>query len=282
MTEEIRKINGVEICTEPFGSSANPCILLIMGASASMTWWDREFCARLAANRRYVLRYDNRDVGKSTCYPPGEIPYSIHDLVDDAIGVLDSFGIEKAHFVGMSLGGMIAQVAALKDPSRVWSITAIASGIFDDRPDLPPIGESILSYHARAAEVDWGNEQSVQEYLVGGWKLLNGTRHVFNEHRAGELATEEIHRANSLLSMFNHARLTGAEELYGKVNTLRISLLVIHGTEDPVLPLPHGKALADAVPNSRLVILEGGGHEIHENDWELVISAIVDHTNAHS
>jgi pimeloyl-ACP methyl ester carboxylesterase len=83
------------------------------------------------------------------------------------------------------------------------------------------------------------------------------------------------------MSMFNHARLTGGEELYGKVNKLRLPALVIHGTEDPVLPYPHGKALADAIPGARLVTLEGAGHEIHKNDWDLVISEMVVHTEQH-
>jgi len=278
MGEEVRQINGVEICTESFGSLSDPCILLIMGASASMVWWDKEFCVRLAEKGRFVIRFDNRDVGRSTCYPPGEIHYSIHDLVDDAVAVLDSYGVEKAHFVGMSLGGMIAQVAALKYPDRVLSITAIASGVFADRPDLPPIDEKIMAYHARASEVDWENDRSVEQYLVGGWKLLNGSRHAFDEEQAKLLAGEEMRRANSLISMFNHARLGGGEELYGKVNNLSIPALVIHGTEDPVLPYPHAKALADAIPRARLVTLEGAGHEIHKNDWDLMISEISAHT----
>jgi pimeloyl-ACP methyl ester carboxylesterase len=115
--------------------------------------------------------------------------------------------------------------------------------------------------------------------LVGGWKLLNGTRHAFDEEQAMALAGEEIHRANSLISMFNHVQITGGEELYGKVNNLRIPVLVIHSTEDPILPYPHWKVLADAVPHARLVTLEGAGHEIHKNDWELVISEISAHTD---
>jgi len=278
MGEEVRNINGVEICTESFGSPDGPCILLVMGAMASMVWWDTEFCNRLAKQGRFVIRFDNRDVGRSTCYPPGEIHYSLPDLVDDAVAVLDSYGVEKAHIVGMSLGGMIAQVAALKYPNRVLSITAIGSGIFEDRPDLPPIDEEIMAYHARAAELDWGNEESIKQYLVGGWELLNGSRHPFDEEQAKALAGEEIRRANSLISMFNHARITGGEEYYGKVNNLRVPTLVIHGTEDPVLPYPHAKAISDAIPGARLVTLEGAGHEIHKNDWDLVISQISAHT----
>jgi pimeloyl-ACP methyl ester carboxylesterase len=278
MSEEIRKINGVEICTERFGAPTDPCILLIMGASASMVWWDKDFCIRLAETGRFVIRFDNRDVGRSTCYPPGEIHYSVHELVDDAVAVLDSYGMEKAHFVGMSLGGMIAQVAAVKYPNRVLSITAIASGIFAERPDLPPIEEKILTYHAKASEVDWEDKPSVEQYLVGGWKLLNGSRHPFNEEQAKRLAREEMNRANSLLSMFNHALLRGGEELSEEVSHLRIPTLVIHGTEDPVLPIPHAQALADAIPNARLVTVEGAGHEIHKDDWELVIAEISAHT----
>lgn len=162
---------------------------------------DKEFCLRLSKKGRFVIRFDNRDVGRSICYPPGEIRYSIHDLADDAVGVLDSYGIEKAHFLVMSLGGMIAQVAALKYPKHVSSITAIASGIFADRPDLPPIKARIVEYHTRAEEVDWENEQSVTEYLVGGWKLLNGTRYAFNEEQAIALAGKEIRRAKNSISM---------------------------------------------------------------------------------
>jgi pimeloyl-ACP methyl ester carboxylesterase len=278
MSEEIRSINGVEICTESFGSPGDPCILLIMGAMASMVWWDREFCGRLAQTGRFVIRFDNRDVGRSTCYPPGEIHYSLNDLVDDAVAVLDSYRVEAAHFVGMSLGGMIAQIAALKYPDRVLSITAIASGIFADRPDMPPIEEKILNYQARAAEVDWEDRPSIEQYLVGGWQLLNGSRHPFDEEQARALAREEISRANCLPSMFNHALLTGGEEYYDKVNQLRVPALVIHGTEDPVLPFPHAQALAEAIAQARLITLEGAGHEIHKADWDLVVSEIFSHT----
>jgi pimeloyl-ACP methyl ester carboxylesterase len=278
MTEEIRRINGVDLCTEGFGSPSDPCILLIMGAMASMTWWDREFCGRLAAKGRFVLRYDHRDVGRSTWYPPGEIRYTVPDMADDAVGVLDSRGIGRAHFVGMSLGGMIAQVAALRRPERVASITAIASGVWDDRPELPAVREDILAYHAGASNLDPRDEEGIVRFMVGGWRLLNGPRHPFDEERAAALAREEIRRAGNLVSMFNHALLRGGEDLYGKVGALRVPVLVIHGTEDPVLPLAHGKALADAVPHARLVTLEGAGHEIHRNDWDAIIANIVAHT----
>ncbi|MED2497904.1 alpha/beta hydrolase, partial [Bacillus thuringiensis] len=130
MTEKIIKINEIDICTESFGDSADPAVLLIMGAMCSMVYWDEEFCQQLADTGRYVIRYDNRDVGRSTTYKPGSSHYTVVDMADDAIGVLDAYHIDEAHIVGMSLGGMIAQIVALRNPQRVLSITLIASGIF--------------------------------------------------------------------------------------------------------------------------------------------------------
>lgn len=277
MREEIRSIRGIDICVESFGAASDPCVLLIMGAMASMLWWDEAFCRALAERRLFVVRYDNRDVGRSSGGAPGELGYGVDDMVGDAMGVLDSFGIERAHLVGMSLGGMIAQVAALRFRERVASITAIASGIWDDRPDLPGIHPSIIAYHQRAAGVDWSDERSVCDYLVGGWRLLCGTRHPFDRERARELATAELRRARSLPSMFNHARLAGAEDLNGRAPEIIAPTLVIHGTEDPVLPYPHAVALAEAIPAARLVTLKGAGHEIHRADWPLIIEEIEAH-----
>lgn len=279
MSEEIRRINGVEICTESFGLPDSPCILLIMGAMASMVWWDKEFCQQLAKQGRFVIRYDNRDVGRSICYPPGEIHYSIHDLVDDSVAVLDSYHIEKAHFVGMSFGGRISQMAALKYPNRVRSITAIASAILTYRPDLASLDDRrILAHHNKSKEVDWENVESVKEYLVDFLKLFNGTRHPFDREQALTLAEEEIRRAKSLMSMFNHDLIRGGEELYGDLSKLCIPVLAIHGTEDTVVPYSHAQALTEAIPGTRLVTLEGAGHEIHKKDWDLVISEISVHT----
>ncbi|MGE5499556.1 MAG: alpha/beta fold hydrolase [Syntrophothermus sp.] len=110
--EIIIKTDKIEICAECFGNPAEPAVLLIMGAMASMIWWNEEFCRKLADSGRFVIRYDNRDVGRSTSYEPGKPEYGVEDMNDDAIRVLDYFNIEKADFVGMSLGGMIAQLAA--------------------------------------------------------------------------------------------------------------------------------------------------------------------------
>lgn len=276
--ETIIKTDSIEICTECFGNPAQPAVLLIMGAMASMVWWDEEFCQRLADSGRFVIRYDNRDVGMSTSYEPGKPEYSVEDMEDDAIRVLNYFNIDKANFVGMSLGGMIAQLAALRNPDRVTTITMISSSVWDNRPDLPQIDQKILDYHASGAAVNWSDEQSVIKYMAEGWRLLNGSKHPFDEERAYKLAEKEVKRARNLLSMFNHALLKGGESFYGKEKEIKVPALIIHGTEDPVLPVQHGEALAMSIPGSKLVLLEGIGHEIPYLEWNTIIGAVIAHT----
>lgn len=130
MSEQILKINKVDICTESFGNPEDPAVLLIMGAMSSLDWWDDDFCLRLADSGRFVIRYDHRDLGRSTVYEPGTSNYTITDLADDAAGVLDAYSIERASIVGMSLGGMIGQILALRYPERVNTLTLIASSVF--------------------------------------------------------------------------------------------------------------------------------------------------------
>lgn len=270
---------GVEICTETFGYKSDPPLLLIMGASASMLWWPEGLCRRLADAGRFVIRYDNRDTGRSVTYPPGKPGYTVDDMVDDAARVLDSYAVDRAHFVGMSLGGMIAQLAALKHRDRVATLTLIASSIFGPpNPDLPVISDKILAYHQSAASLDWSNEQAVVDYMTAGWRLLSGSAHPFDEPAIREIATAEVRRAKSLPSMFNHALLKGGERWHGRIGEIKVPTLVIHGTEDPVLPYPHGLALAKAIRGAKLLTLEGTGHELHRADWDTMVSAILAHT----
>jgi pimeloyl-ACP methyl ester carboxylesterase len=282
MNEKIIKINEIDICTESFGNSEDPAVLLIMGAMCSMVYWDEEFCQQLADTGRYVIRYDNRDVGRSTTYEPGSSHYTVVDMADDAVGVLDAYHIDEAHIVGMSLGGMIAQIIALRNPQRVLSITLIASGIFgseDNNRNLPPIDEKILAYHANGAKLNWSDEESVANYLVAGSALLCGSKNKFDEKRTYKQVEKEIKRANNLLSSFNHSLLKGDDSYEGKLKGINIPTLVIHGTEDTVLPYEHGLALVNEIPHALLLPLEGSGHEIHCDDWVHIINAISNHTS---
>ena len=125
--ERIVQANGVGLCIEAFGDPADPAILLISGATASMDWWEDEFCERLAAGPRFVVRYDNRDSGRSVAYEPGEPLYTGSDLVADAVGLLDTLGLARVHLVGISMGGGIAQHVALDHADRVASLTLIST-----------------------------------------------------------------------------------------------------------------------------------------------------------
>jgi pimeloyl-ACP methyl ester carboxylesterase len=275
MNEEIIKIDNVEICTESFGNPKNPAVLLIMGAMSSLDWWDEDFCLRLAEHERFVIRYDHRDLGRSTTYPPGTSNYTITDMADDAIGVLDAYSIDKAHIVGMSLGGMIGQILALRYPDRIDSLTLIASSVFGTEAEkLPPMDQRILDYHTKSASIDWSNQEETVPYLAGGWKILSGTK-PYEEKRMYKLAEREAARAKQLPSRFNHALLQGGGQYYDRLSEITIPTLIIHGTEDPALPYEHGLALAKAIAHANLIALERTGHEVHSEDWEQIIKSIV-------
>jgi pimeloyl-ACP methyl ester carboxylesterase len=156
MKEKIVKKNGIRLFTESFGCEKDPAILLIAGATVSMLYWDAEFCQKLSEKGFFVIRYDNRDVGKSTNYEPGSTPYDIVDLTHDAISILDGYKIVKANFVGISLGGLISQIASIKYADRVSSITLISSGPWGDSdPTIPEMDTRILDFHGKAETVDW-------------------------------------------------------------------------------------------------------------------------------
>lgn len=274
-------INGVCLHCESFGSPTDPPVLLIMGAMSSAVWWPEEFCHRLADVGRYVIRYDHRDTGRSTSYAPGDSCYSVEDLADDAVRVLDGYGVDSAHLVGMSLGGFLSQLIALKHPGRVRSLTLIASERLDDTdPEMPPMHPSILEYHQRASGLDWADRETVVDYQVGAWRLLSGSAHKFDEAAIREMAGADFDRTPSLLTAFNHASLTGGDEWFGRLDEISVPALIIHGREDPVLPYAHGLALKAAIRNSTLLTLVGSGHELHRGDWSVIVRAIERHTTS--
>ncbi|MCP1308977.1 alpha/beta fold hydrolase [Paenibacillus tyrfis] len=276
MNEQMLRVDGIELCTESFGNPNAPAVLLIMGATASMIWWEDEFCQRLADQGRYVIRYDNRDVGRSTTYEPGQPGYTLEDMADDAIRVLEGYGISQAHFVGMSLGGLLTMLAAVRHPQKVLTATLVMTSAF--APGLPPMEEKVEAFFAAAANVDLTNEQAAVDQTVEKWKILKGSKHPCDEERIRRLAIQEVRRASRLSSMFNHGLLTGGESDIARVHEIEAPALVIHGTEDPILPYEHGVALANQIPGAVLLTLEGTGHELHRDDWERMIDAIINHT----
>jgi pimeloyl-ACP methyl ester carboxylesterase len=269
----------VEICSETFGRRGDPAVLLIMGAMASMLWWPDEFCRRLAAAGRFVIRYDNRDTGRSTGYEPGTAGYTGDDLAADAVAVLDEHGVERAHVVGMSMGGGVAQVVALAYPDRVASVTAISSSpIGEQHGDLPGPTAEYMEHAAAFEDLDWSDTQAVANLIVEDARQLAGTRHPFDEAAARELVTRDLERAIDPARLANHGSVGDGGPKAGRLDEVAAPFLVIHGTADPLFPYPHGVALAEAVPGSTLVTIDGGGHELHEADWDQILDAITRHT----
>src|SRR3954471_24143429 len=158
MSERMIELGGVELCTETFGASDDPAVLLIMGSGASMLWWDDAFCAALAAGRRFVVRYDHRDTGRSTACPPGRPNYSGADLVADAARVLDGHGIARAHVVGGSMGGALAHLPLLDPPGRLPPLVWRSRPRGGPAAPLPPIGDAYAAFLA-GATVDWSDRR---------------------------------------------------------------------------------------------------------------------------
>src|ERR687885_217613 len=175
MTERMIDVDGVRLCTETFSAPGDPPVLLIMGSAASMLWWDDALCAALAAGGRFVVRLGPRDTGRSAACPPGRPDYGGPDLVADAARVLDGHAIARAHVVGASMGGALAQLLALDFPDRVASLVLMDTSPAGPGDDLPGIAESYAAFLA-AARVDWSDPRSVVEHRVADVRALIGER----------------------------------------------------------------------------------------------------------
>ena len=264
----------VELSTQGFGDPSDPALLLIMGATASMLWWPDQFCEVLADCGVFVIRYDNRDTGKSTTGPSGTPGYTTDDMAEDAVAVLDGYRVTKAHIVGMSLGGMIAQLVALKSPERVLSLTAISSSAFDEHgDDLPPMSPSFTAHFAKLETLDWKDRDAVVAFQVESARLSSNGDDRFDEADATTRGEQEFDRARNPRSAMNHAQLTGGEAWVGRLGQISVPALVIHGAKDPILSLEAGRRLAAGLPDARLVVLESG-HELNRAEWRPVIAAI--------
>jgi len=270
--------NGVELCTEPFGDPADPPILLVMGIGGSMLWWDEGFCRMLADGRRFVIRYDHRDTGRSVTYEPGQPGYTGDDLLADAVGLLDAYEIPAAHLVGVSAGGAFAQLVALDFPDRVLSLVLVStSPALAVERRLPPPTERFRNF-MEAVEVDWSVPAAVSAYLVDYLRVLTGGQRPFDETAARELADHEIRRASNFAAAQNHDALADEGRAREPLSSIEVPTLVVHGTADPMFPIEHGEALAEEIPNARLLPLEGAGHGVDRADWETIVRAILERT----
>jgi pimeloyl-ACP methyl ester carboxylesterase len=277
--DEIVNANGVELCVDSFGDPDDPAVLLIMGSSASLDWWEAEFCERLAAGRRFVVRYDHRDTGRSVSYEPGAPEYSGEDLIDDVVGVLDAVGISRAHLAGMSMGGAIAQVVALDQPDRVASLTLVSTSPAGPGEDLPGMSEETIAAFSREPP-DWSDRSEVLSYMVHLARVSASSGAPFDEAGFRELAGRVFDRTINIESSFtNHNRLDGGEPWRDRLGGLDLPTLVIHGIDDPILPHEHGVALANEIPGADLLTLERTGHELPRRTWDLAVPAILEITS---
>jgi pimeloyl-ACP methyl ester carboxylesterase len=280
MAERIIEANGIELCTEAFGVPGDPPLLLVMGVGGSMLWWEEGFCQLLAEGGRFVIRYDHRDTGCSVTYEPGRPEYTGADLVADAVGVLDAYGIAAAHVVGVSAGGAFGQLLALGFPDRVLSLVLVStSPATSGERSLPPATERFSDF-LTSAHVDWSDHESVIEYLVAYERMLVGGVRPFDDAARRELVRRDVERARDIAASVNHSLVAEGDPPFEPVSSIAVPTLVIHGTADPMFPVAHGRTLAEEIPGARLLTLEGAGHGVDRADWEPIAHAILAHTAA--
>ena len=274
--------DGVRLRAETIGDRDDPAILLMGGAAWSMDWWEDDFCDLLARRGRLVVRYDNRDTGRSTTWPVGDPGYNGEDLVTDAVAVLDALGIQHAHLVGLSMGGGIAQCVALDERDRVATLTLMSTSPIDQgERDLPGMAPELHEiFENPVPEPDWGDRAAVIDHIVEAERAFAAPDD-FDEPRLRALAGRVVDRSDDIAaSMTNHWMLGGDGRVRPPLAALDgLPTLVIHGTVDPLFPLAHGEALAEAIPGAQLMVLEGAGHGLPPRRlWDPVVDALAEHT----
>ena len=293
---QIARANGIDLCYEIFGDPAAEPLILIMGLAAQMIQWDDDFCRQLAARGFRVIRFDNRDIGKSTRLSGGKpltaleliklrllripvkAPYRLSDMAEDTVGLMDALGITSAHLVGASMGGMIAQEIAISFPQRVRSLTSIMSTT--GNPKLPgPTREAMAVLMAPPPK-------SKEEYIVRfgkTWKVLRAGS--FPDDEALDPARAERNFARGLnppgVSRQMRAILASGSRK-PRLGNVKTPTLVIHGTVDPLVPPAGGKDTAASIPGAKLVMIERMGHALPIQMWPQIIDAIDRHAHAAS
>ena len=278
-------VGDAELCVDTYGDEHDPAVLLMGGATSSMDWWEPDFCERLSAAGRFVIRFDNRDTGQSTSSPVGEPSYTGADLSADPLRVLDALDVGSAHLVGVSMGAGIAQDIAVQHPDRVRSLTLIATTAAFDRaseePLPPPEARVAATFEQDDSDVDWDDDEACIEEMVRVQRLFAGERW-FDEEHVRAVARIVVGRTRDLqASVTNHwIVIGGGDDEPHSMSEIDTPTLVLHGTEDPLFPFPHGEALASEIRGATLLPLDGMGHEVPPPGlWDVVVPAIVEHTS---
>ena len=314
MTQGIAEVNNINIWWEDFGDSSSSTVLLIMGANANCMQWTPEFIDPLVDAGFYVVRFDNRDVGKSTWFGRESFSaklvrlflpkfllkfflkkafnsiidengymqefeikdpdYTLDDMAKDAVCLMDHLNIEKAHIIGASMGGMITQLLALDYPDRILTITPIMSSPGMGDPELSNMTPALIEGLQESAFMDAKGNHA--DSVTRIYRELTGSRFPFNEEKFREkLIPVMTHGHNPNCK---HGDAAGASpSRKHRLNQITKPTLVIHGTEDAILGLDHGMALYENIPNAKKLIMEGVGHEIPEELADEITSTILDH-----
>ena len=281
--------NGLELVYDTFGDPSAPPLLLVMGLGAQMIGWDEQFCKQLAAQGYWVIRFDNRDIGLSTKFKEAglidlmalmqgqalEVPYLLSDMADDAVGLLDALGIERAHVVGRSMGGMIVQMMAINHSERLRTLTSIMSTTGD--PNLPPARPEALSILFMSSPTD--REGYLKHSLMVS-RIFAGP--YFDQERALKRAERAYERG---LSPDGSNRQSAAIIASGSrkeaLKGVTVPTLVIHGNADPVVPVEGGIDTAETIPEAELLIIEGMAHSLPIEKWPQIVGAIARHAKAY-
>ena len=276
-------VNGVELCYQEMGDPEGEPLLLVMGLATQMIAWQEEFCAMLAERGHRVVRFDNRDIGRSTRIEsagvPGKLelftgrgkpPYLLRDMAADTFGLMDHLGIESAHLVGASMGGMIVQTAAIEQPERVRSITSIMSTTGSRRVGHP----SYRTFGLMLGKPPREREAAI-ERVIKTFKTIGSPGYPFEEERVREIAGQSFDRGHSEAGIARqlHAITASGDRTPGLRN-LDHPALVIHGKNDMLVNPSGGRATAKAIPGARLRLIEGMGHDLPRALWPIFVEEI--------
>jgi pimeloyl-ACP methyl ester carboxylesterase len=281
--ERIAPANGIEIAYDEIGDREGVPLLLIMGLATQLIHWDERFC-RLLAERGYrVIRFDNRDIGHSTKVEDASVPgtaamllglgepaYKLADLAADTAGLMDHLGIERAHIVGASMGGMVAQTLAIEHPERVLSLCSIMSTTGNRRLRLPRWRAFGTLMAKPPRDRDGYADQAVRTF-----KVIGSPGFPMDEERFRAMALAAYDRCFYPPGVARqlHA-INCSDDRTRRLRTLRVPTVVIHGDGDPLIRPAAGRATARAIPDARLRIIEGMGHDLPPQVWPLIAEEI--------
>ena len=282
--------NGITVEYETCGDPSDPPILLVMGLGAQLITWPDEFVEGLARRGFFVIRHDNRDVGKSTWFdeagPPNLVAaiagdlnpaYLLGDMADDALGLLDALNIETAHVVGASMGGMIAQAVAIKAPSRVRSLVSIMSTT--GAPEVGQPSPEIFPMLLRAAPT---TRDEAIEVGVESWRAIGSPAYTTDDTEARQRVAQAYDRAFHPVGTARQlVAIVASGDRTADLRQLDVPTLVIHGDADPLVDISGGKATADAIPGATLRIVSGMGHDLPAPLLPAIVEDIATHAHAH-